>query len=285
MKKICLYIFLISILALPSVFPLIAQVGGIEGKVVYAQKKRIRVHILGDKNFVELGLGEFARWSPDGNKVAVKYKKTIYVINADGSNRVDLVDDAGGDDNCPLEFHTNGREILYIRKDNVMAVDIHTKEKRVVVDYLDSTGEIGIDASGRRLVSRDGHIVRAIDLETRKYTIFGDDHCSAAISPDGNYVTFNDNGKPHHLWVHILKLNENCTDFKEYRKVSHSVMPGEIMGDNHHWSNHNDWITCEGDKKRNGMPYMINVVTQKGYAMADVDGVKYPDLWVDTSAE
>ncbi len=53
------------------------------------------------------------------------------------------------------------------------------------------------------------------------------------------------------------------------------------MGDNHHWSNHPDWITCEGDKKRKGVPFMINVKIQEGFIMVDVEDTVYPDLWVD----
>ncbi|MCB0285397.1 MAG: hypothetical protein KDE57_01990 [Calditrichaeota bacterium] len=263
----------------------VGQVGGITGKVVYTVDKKVRVHELGNPEFTELGRGKFARWSPDGQKVAVKDGETIYVINADGTNRIDLVTDAEGDNNCPIEFHTNGKEVLYIYDDQIMAVDIHSKAKRVLVDFVDCTGEIGMAADKNRVVCRDGHTLRAIDLDTNKHTVYHNDNCSAGISPDGNHITYNDNGKPHHLYVYIDQLNATTTKSQNFLKISHSVMPGEIMGDNHHWSNHNDWITCEGDEKRNGVPYMINVVTQKGYVMVDVSGTKYPDLWVDTSAD
>jgi len=272
------------IILLSVFFPVFGQVGGINGKVVYTKDGIVRVHVLGDDNYTELGSGKFARWSPDGQKVAVLDGSIIYVVDADGTNRVELVTDAEGDKNCPLEFHTNGKEVLYILDDQIMAVDIHTKAKRVLVDFVDCSGEIGMSADQNRVVCRDGHILRAIDLDTKKHTVFHDDNCSAGISPDGNFVTYNDNGTPHHLNVYINKLNDSCSGSSRYLRISHSVMPDEIMGDNHHWSNHNDWITCEGDKKRNGVPYMINVKTKKGYEMVNVEGTKYPDLWVDTSS-
>lgn len=272
-----------TLLLLLAFFPLLGQVGGITGKVVYVKNGKVRAHQLGNNNYTELGDGDFARWSPTGQKVAVKYGSIIYVVDADGSNRVELAADAEGDKNCPLEFHTNGKEVLYINNKRIMAVDIETKTKRVLVDFVTCTGEIGMASEKNRVVCRDGHILRAIDLDTKKHTVFHDDNCSAGISPDGNLVTLNDNGVPHHLNVYIKKLNASCSGSSKYLSISHGVMPGEIMGDNHHWSNHKDWITCEGDKLRNGVPFMINIATQKGYEMVNVEGTKYPDLWVEDS--
>lgn len=262
-------------------FPAFAQVGGITGKVVYVKDNQVRAHQLGDSVYVELGRGDFARWSPDGERVAVKDGSKIYVVDADGMNRIELADNAEEDKNCPLEFHPNGNEVLYIMDDMVMAVDIHLQEQRALVDFVDCTGEIGMSAEQNRLVCRDGHILRAIDLDTRTHIEYHDDNCSAGISPDGQFITFNDNSKPHHLNVFINKLNRTNTSFKLHRTISHSVMPGERMGDNHHWSNHPDWITCEGDKKRKGVPFMINVTTQEGFVMVDVEDTVYPDLWVE----
>ena len=271
---------LIVLLAV-AISPLFGQVGGISGKVVYAKSGMIRVHVLGAEKYTELGQGDFARWGPHGQKVAVKDGKIIYVVNSDGTQRIDLVTDAGGDKNCPLEFHPNGKEVLYIKNDHIMAVNIRSKATRVLVDFVDCTGEIGMATEKNRLVCRDGHTLRAIDLDTKQHTVFHDDNCSAAISPDGNFITFNDNGNPHHLNVFIKKLSSDCRGSTPYLRIPHSVLPGEIMGDNHHWSNHPDWITCEGDKNRNGVPFMINIVTKKGYAMVNVGKTKYPDLWVD----
>lgn len=283
MKFFHRYILIITLLSITAPLPIFSQVGGIWGKVVYSKSGNVRAHLLGDPAYADLGPGKYARWSPDGRKVAIKHENSIFVANADGSNRIELVNDAEGDDNCPVEFHANGREILFIKDKHIMAVDIETKAVRVLVDYVDCTGELGMDAEQNRVVCRDDHILRAIDLDTGQHTEFADDHCSAGISPDGNYVTYNDNGKPHHLKVHIRKINRDCTDSQTYKSVPHRVMPDEIMGDNHHWSNHNDWITCEGDEHRNGVPYMINVKTQKGYVMVEVKGAKYPDLWVGGS--
>lgn len=262
-------------------FPVFPQVGGISGKVVYVKDNQVRVHQLGDSAYVELGRGDFARWSPNGNQVAVKDGSTIYVVNADGTNRINLANNAEEDKNCPLEFHTNGNEVLYIVDDKVIAVDIILQEQRLLMDFVDCTGEIGMSAEQNRLVCRDGHILRAIDLDTRTHIEYHDDNCSAGISPDGQYITYNDNGKPHHLNVFVNRLNRTNTSSKLYRTISHSVMPGETMGDNHHWSNHPDWITCEGDKKRKGVPFMINVKTQEGFVMVEVEDTVYPDLWVD----
>ncbi|MGH1364639.1 MAG: hypothetical protein ACRBF0_13845 [Calditrichia bacterium] len=262
-------------------FPAFAQVGGISGKVVYVKDNRVRAHQLDNPEYTELGRGDFARWSPNGNQVAVKDGSTIYVVNADGTNRIDLVDYAEEDKNCPLEFHPNGKEVLFIVDDMVMAVDIDLQEQRVLIDFVQCTGEIGMSAKQNRLVCRDGHILRAIDLDTRTHIEYQDDNCSAGISPDGRFITYNDNGKPHHLNVYINRLNQTNTNSMLHQTISHSVMPGETMGDNHHWSNHPDWITCEGDKKRKGVPFMINIATQKGYVMVDVKDTTYPDLWVE----
>jgi len=283
MIRVCKIILAAQILLAGLSHSGLAQVGGITGKVVYVKNNTVRVHQLGNENYTELGRGDFARWSPDGKRVAVKDGSTIYVVNTDGSNRVDLLKHAEGDKNCPLEFHPTGKEVLFILDDHVMAVDIHSGEQRVLADFVDCTGEIGMASEKNRMVCRDGHILRAIDLDTQKHTEYHDDNCSAGISPNGHYITYNDNGKPHHLNVYIDQLNDSTTGSSLYRRISHSVMPGEKMGDNHHWSNHRDWITCEGDKKRKGVPFMINIVTLKGYVMVDVAVTKYQDLWGDSS--
>lgn len=256
-----------------------AQIGGITGKVVYTRGDHVRVHALGDPHYVDVGEGDVARWGPHGDRIAVKDGRTIYVVDADGGNRIELVDDAEGR-HCPIEFHPNGREVLFIRDDQIVAIDIDTRSERIVVAGIDCNGEIGISADGQRVVCRDDHILRAIDLVHGTDTEYADDHCSAGISPDGRLVMYNDNGKPHHLTVHIRQIDVDGAGSRPFATIRHRVADDEPMGDNHSWSNHNHWITFEGGKKRNGAPYMLNVITRRGYLMVDVEDTHYPDLWV-----
>jgi hypothetical protein len=71
-------------------FPAFGEMGGISGKLVYSKHGTIGVHTLGGEDYMEIGEGDFARWGPNGQRVAVKHDSTVHVVNADGSGEVVL---------------------------------------------------------------------------------------------------------------------------------------------------------------------------------------------------
>lgn len=102
----------------------------LHGKVAFPRLGRIKVITLGDTVSQDMGLNgmasghvvKFVRWSPDGQKLAIltengtTAKGNLYVMDATKNAPLTLlVSDADWTTNCPVEFHTNGFEILYAK--------------------------------------------------------------------------------------------------------------------------------------------------------------------------
>ena len=69
---------------------------------------------LGEENPKFIGTGHYVRWGPEGKRLAVVHGKTLYVMEADGSNRKDLAKDVRVKDGSPHDFHPEGNHILYL---------------------------------------------------------------------------------------------------------------------------------------------------------------------------
>jgi hypothetical protein len=242
----------------------------IQGAVVYTKSGRVKKVVLGDWRSVDLGAGDYVRWGPLGRRIAVLHRGTVYVMNADGSVRRKLVGDVerGG-----IEFHTNGREILYCRRrKGVWAVDIASGKRRNL--NLPFETELGISADGRHLVGRrnDCYTVELPGTKCRKYS----GGCAPCVSPDGQRVTSN-NGD--HKTMNIQDWNG-----KRLFKISAGSIRPDREWDNQHWSNHNDFITVEGDGKRREA-YVFRVSKNEGTRVSWEGRVSYPDLFVAKDLE
>ena len=81
--------------------------------------------IVGEWEPVDLGEGDHARWGPRGGRIAVRSRGTVFVMDADGKGRRELVAIGGNLRNCPIEFHSNGEEVIYATpRDGLWAVRI-----------------------------------------------------------------------------------------------------------------------------------------------------------------
>ena len=209
----------------------------IEGAVIYTRRGRVKKVTIGDWRVVDLGEGDFVRWGPLGQRIAASHNRALYVMNADGSERRRVMD-SGLNGGCSIEFHTNGREILYItRDDEVWAVDIASGKQRNLKLPFDT--ELNISADGRHLVGRrgDNYLVELPGTKTRKYS----GGCSPCLSPDGQLITGNEGG---HRTMNIREWNG-----KRLFEINARNMQPDRRWDNMHWSNHNDFITMQGDGK------------------------------------
>jgi hypothetical protein len=283
----------------------------LHGKVAFIRSGRIKVITLGDTVSQDMGLNgvasghevKFVRWSPDGQKLAVltrngtTAKGNVYVMDASKNALLTLlVSDADWTTNCPIEFHTNGNEILYAKNSVLWAININSKSVRQPFNTSDCNGEMGISADGNRIAWRGaGNKLYKYDFTSQISENYNPILvCSAGISPDGKYVM---NNTPAHSDVYGT-FDEHKT-LQIWSFDTTGVLHTELIfpdgfpdpyWDNHHWSNSNDWIAGKGHNLSDafnpagwGEAYIINVPNNKTYRVSWERGADYPDLWVDTN--
>jgi hypothetical protein len=242
----------------------------IQGAVVYARRGRIRKVVIGVWKEEDLAAGEFARWSRDGKHLAVYNKGKVYVVKADGSEGKLLVEKAERKDGCPVEFHPNGREVVYWTSGGFMAVDVKTGKTRRLNAPGSYTGSACISADGKRMAARHRHNLYAIDLAKRRHRKYASG-CSPGVSPDGRRVMSNTGG---HTTVEI-----RTWEGKRAKKISAKTCRPDQKWDNHHWSNHNDYIAAQGEHK-GGYAYVVKISEDRGTRVTWEERTQYPDVFV-----
>lgn len=245
----------------------------LDGAVAYSRSGRIYKVVIGDGTPVDLGPGKYVRWSPHGDKLAVLDSQgKVFVMDDDGSNRIELASGAATQ-NCPLEFHTNDQEVIWLQGSTFKATHILTKTTRDLMNNPPHgySGEPGISADGKRLACRASHDLYAIDLDNetdRKYA----DGCSAGVSPDGTTIMNNVTGHKE-----LAIRNWDGSNSRSLHADNGCSPDGSW--DNHHWSNHNDYIAALGDGSQKEV-YVIKVSTDATTRMTWVGDADYPDLYV-----
>ena len=217
-----------------------------------------------------MGPGSFARWSPDGSMIAVYHDGAVYVVDRDGSDRRRLAS-ADREDDAPIEFHTNGKEIIYWKEDEgFYTVNVETAESRRLNAPGIYSGEPGISADGKKLVARWDRDLYCIDLEKGTHRKFSRG-CAPGVSPSGALIM---NNTGDHEELHIRDWDgENRREFDADR-----CEPDREF-DNFHWSNHEDYIAMHGGGRGRhvyvynvGDPFCAQITKGEGYS---------PDLYVD----
>jgi Tol biopolymer transport system component len=249
----------------------------IKGSVIYTRNNHVYKVIIGDWKPKELGRGEYARWNIDGKRIAVYDRRRIYVMKANGSERKLVTDEAWRESGCPIEFHPNGKKIIFIRRKRrgFWAVNIWNGKMRKLVDIKkhnskNKIGEPGISADGKHIVYRLGRNLYAADLADKKNFIYAKSACSSGISPNGKWIM---NNRGNHESMNIRSWNG-----KKVSLLKANICRPDGKWDNHTWSNHNDYICAEGDKT--GDSYVINISTKVGTRITQVGNTNYPDLYL-----
>ena len=241
----------------------------IEGAVIYTRRGRIKKVTIGEWVEVDLGLGDYVRWGPLGKQIAVIEDGAVFVMNADGTDRKLLVEGGvKGGDGCMMEFHTNGREIFYgTKREGLWLVDIATAKTRNLGIPMNT--EFNISADGRRLVGRKGacFLLELPGTEIRKFA----GGCSPCVSPDGTRMTSN---QELHRTMDIHEW-----DGERLFGINSKTIVPDGRWDNMHWSNHNDFITMQGDGRRHEA-YAFRPSTNQGTRLTWTGRTRYPDLFV-----
>jgi len=158
-------------------------------------------------------------------------------------------------------------------------VDVSTGRKRPFPLPGKYTGELAMSDDGRWMAARyrqdegiDGTHVFIVDLAAMTRRPYSNG-CSAAISPDGNWVTNNVDG---HGRIVIRS--------RDLAKTIDIPTIGQMLPDNNwdnpQWSNHNDYIALKGDG-RFGEAYVLKVSSRRFTRVTFGRGrVDYPDLYV-----
>ena len=249
----------------------------INGKLVYGRNDRIRVLKIGERESTDLGEGESARWSPDGTKLAVYNEGDIFVMDADGGNRKRLFDDADDlEDGCAIEFHTNGKEIICVkRRSGFWSVPIDGGEATRLDLPGRYTGEPGVSADAKRMVARLDNDLYAVDLEADRHRKFARG-CAPCLSPDGQW-TVNNIGSHRTLAVQRW-------DGKDRRRLDARILGHDRGWDDFHWSNHPNYIALQGED-RGEEAYVVDVFAEKATRVTWEGRVRMPDLFVEDVAD
>lgn len=241
----------------------------IEGAMIYTHRGKVKKITIGSWKTQELGSGDYARWGPLGQRIAVQDDDSIYIMNADGSDRKQILkDEVNGGDGCQIEFHPNAREIIYgTRRRGAHIIDIASRKSRDL--QLPFNTEFNISADGKHLVMRRGdcYLVELPGTKSRKYA----GGCSPCVSPDGSRMTSNRGG---HRTMDIQKWNGT-----RLFQINAKKMGPDHKWDNMHWSNHNDYIGMQGDGRRRDS-YAFCISKNAGVRLSWEGGTKYPDLFV-----
>ncbi|OGP57953.1 MAG: hypothetical protein A2V65_10985 [Deltaproteobacteria bacterium RBG_13_49_15] len=245
--------------------------GRIKGHILFTKSGRVFRQKVGEWIPMDLGEGDYARWDPSGKRIAVYRKGEIFVMQNDGKGKKRLLQIPNKTRNCPIEFHTNGIEILFINPDKgLWAVRIDNGTMRPIETSRRFDGEPGISSKGDRIAIRQGHRLYSIDLERRHVKQYGRG-CSPGGSPDGKKLMQNRDG-------HKEMLIRNFDGDEIFKLDAGSCLP-DGKWDNHHWSNHDDYIAAQGNGEVKDA-YVVSVSENRGYRVTWSGDVRYPDLHI-----
>ena len=244
----------------------------LRGAAYYTRKGHIRRVVIGDWREFDLGEGEHVRCGPEGRHLAVFHKRKVYLADAVTGERKKVVAEKADKarNGCPIEFHPNGREIVYLDGGRFHAVDIETGEVRKLNAPGKYRGAPCVSADGTRMAARSGHNLYAIDLESGRHIKYARG-CSPGISPNGKALMNNVGG--HN------KLIIRPWDGSDKKTLDADTCKPDRKWDNHHWSNHDDYVTAQGED-RGGYSYVVRVSTGRGTRITWEGDTHYPDLWV-----
>ncbi len=241
----------------------------LDGAVVYAHDGRIRKVALGTVTPLDLGPGRCARFSPDGRRLAVYHDHAVFVMDADGKDRVELMGNVEHKRGCPMVFGGRGEQVIVWKKgEGLFSIRIDTRAMR----RIDVKGELGseLDASndGSRLLAREGDKIYAVELnnKNRRRKIGSGDYLS--VSPDGRWTV-----RGSDTVAHVEPWGKGAPF-----ALDASVCRPERRWDNLSWSNHPNFMVAEGDRDGHFL-CVVDVAAHRGTRVT-WEKAAYPDLFV-----
>ena len=283
-------VFLLAVLVLTGAFEASAVVhtpeedaklatlaSEIGGAILYTTGGQVYKLTIGDwDNAVSLGNGNYARWSPDGTKIAVLYQGTLVVMNADGSSPQTVTGGLTWNIN-PIAYHPNMTDIVYTQTNyGMQLIKISDGTKSALATYHKYFGEPSVSRDGKRLTSRVSHDLYAITpgVGDRKYV---GGACSPGVSPDSAYLL---NNTGAHTTAQIRDW-----DGSNMFTLSAATCVPDLQWDTMQWSNHPNYLAVQGDPLSSGGVtqdiYIMKISADIGTRVTWVGNCNYPDLHVD----
>lgn len=241
----------------------------VEGAIVYCTKGRGWLVRIGHWKPQDLGPADYARVSGDASRVALAHRGKLFVVDVAKGTRKQLDAKVDPKDGCPIDFHPDGKSIVYWRKDKGFSLRSADDREGTALKLPGRySGAPSVSADGLRMACRWGNDLYAIDLAKgshRKYAR----GCSPGVSPDGQWLMNNNGG---HRTMTIQSW-----DGKQRRKIDIRTARPDRKWDNHHWSNHVDYIAAQGEGRR-GEAYVVQISENLCTRVTWQGHVSYPDV-------
>ena len=194
--------------------------------------------------------GRYPRLSPDGRDMAfLRGDAQILLMPVRGNRERTLY--TGASRIPAISFHGNGREILFLEKDEVKSVEIATGRVSTV-RKIPVPAAVDVSADGSLLIVstnlKGRHEMHACRLPDGEWQNLGRG-CSAAIAPDGSVLTDNNF---NHRFMRVL----SAADFQETGRIP--PPPGMTL-DNEAWSNRNDWISYRSEQRNHRFAWLYRL--------------------------
>ncbi len=209
----------------------------------------------------------YARWSPDGETVAMVSGHEVLVYNWQTGETRTL---ARVEQPRAVGFHPDGREVFFTDGQAIRAVHIKTGSVRQVLDGAPFF-ELDVASDGTFMAAT----VRVRGWRVRRYELPDGTYrevargCSAGVSPDGRWIMTNTGGHQR------LDLRDSVNG--EVSRTLHA--PEGHTLNNHKWSNRNEWIA--GIVQEPGTDIMAQRVSDgRTWRLTEHGDADRPDLFI-----
>jgi len=281
----------------------------IDGLVLYSRPPRkdqgetrwmIDVLRIGEWQARTVGEGMYARFSRDGRQIAVfrtaeaepdhRMVGSLWLMRTSGAKARKLCDGVmsyGPRGACPMDFHPDGKQILFVREGGGLGlIDLHSRRVKELDLPEPYNAEPQLSGDGRFLVARwqtqgswtESRRMVLFDLLAGVQRIFTAG-CGAAISPDGHWLTVNhDEHYKMTVWHRDLKHSVEL-------RADRLIRPQHGLG-RWHWSNHNDYLAVKSevyeDRAYEGPAdaFVLRFSEKRATRVTFEQETDYPDLFV-----
>ena len=85
---------------------------------------------------VDLGLGDYVRWGPLGERIAVIEDGAVFVMNADGESMVRQIDPSTHREDAEREYQQRVAELLQLEEEALADEPLPASRRQQVLQYL-----------------------------------------------------------------------------------------------------------------------------------------------------
>jgi len=242
----------------------------LRGAMAYTHRGRIWTTPLGAWEPTDHGPGDYARWHPGGEHLAIYRDGRIELLAVASGERRELARGAWKRDGSAVEI--GGERVYFLREgdERLWTAPLAGGEARALDVKPGFTGELVVDRRERLLAGRAGKALWLVDLGSGRAEKYAKG-CSPGISPDARWTMNNVGG---HRAIQLHPVGDGKT-----RRVGADALTPDSKWDNHHWSNHPGYIAAQGDKGPNES-YLVRLADGAAWRTTWCGETAYPDCWI-----